>query len=543
MKKNIRSYICSVAAAVAIVTGGMMMIPIKAQAEELTLVDYGDGFYLPEDFNLRDSDGKIYTAPKLDTSQWGAGTYEDEKEMQLDNGMKAVRWWKKTDDGKAYPCVSVYNESGKEVFRAGRDNCDELVVFMGNEEGDTMLSHYTKTTVRYEDGTTVAYVDDYEQPRSMEQYYADEKRTRSESYSYDPDSKDTEPMITTIETYWDGEGFRERGETILNGQVVSSYSDVDVIQFDDWEFALEEPVSLTKEMVKRLEPCFQEGDTHICPSYTSLLVGQPLIAFNTVTVDENGEQVSTIRYYLKEHLDIMEENGYIIRPHLENGQDGTPYIMYDVIKKECPLYLYDELLASETPAILVTSAKAEAMFKKQDELMQTKKDAIIKGEDRQDELESDKSGSDVSTNSEVNGESPRIQKIAGDVVPINGGTPVYCETRIRDGHTLVSILDADLNQLVKADYAFGTDYTNYEYVYFTMLDITDNGYCLFQIAGTDNAGMSGNFNKTSVGEMETDKGMTGDTNYYQDWGGSVGIDPNTGQPFEYGAGDGGNNGE
>lgn len=539
MQKKISLLLLSMLA----VTCLMMLFPVKAQAKELTLKDYGNGFYLPEDFNLRDSDGKILTAPKLDTSLWGAGTYEEEKEMQLDNGMKAVRWWKKTDDGKAFPCVSVYNESGKEVYRAGRDNCNELVVYMGNEEGDTMLTHYTKTTVRYEDGTTVAYVEDCDQPRSMEQYYADERRSRSEGYNYDPDSMGAEPMITANETYWDGEGFRERGETIINGQVVSSYSDVDVVQFDDWEFTVQEPVALTKEKVKRLEPCFEEGDTHICPSYTSLLAGQPLVAFNTVTIDENGEQVSTIRYYLKEHLDIMEENGYIIRPHLENGKDGAPYIMYDVIKKECPLYLYDELLASESPAVLVTSAKAEEMFKKQDELLKTKKDAIIKGEDRQAEIEAADPGVITSINSEQSGEQTWMQKIVGDVVPISGGTPVYCSTRLWEGHVFVEILDANFQRLDKEDYAFGTDYTNYEYVYFTMIDILDNGTCVFKIAGTDDAGKGGNLNRTNLGEVETENGMTGNTTYYQDWGGGVGIDPNTGQPFEYGAGDGGNNGE
>ena len=528
MRKKISLIILGIMAAI----GVMILLPIKTQAKELKIKDYGNGFYLPEDFDLRDSDGKILTAPKLDTSLWGAGTYEEEQEMQLDNGLKAVKWWKKTDNGKAFPCVSVYNESGKEVYRAGRDNCNELVVYMGNEEGDTMLSHYTKTTVRYEDGTTVAYVEDCAQPRSMEQYYADERRSRSEGYNYDPDSKDAEPMITANETYWDGEGFRERGETIINGQVVSSYRDVDVVQFDDWEFTVQEPVALTKEKVKRLEPCFEEGDTHICPSYTSLLEGQPLVAFNTVTIDENGEQVSTIRYYLKEHLEIMEENGFIIRPHLENGKDGAPYIMYDVIKKECPLYLYDELLASEPPAVKVTSAKAEEMFKKQDELLKNKKAAIIKGEDRQAEVESDdKVG--PSNYSEKNGEPTWTQKIVGDVVPISGGTPVYCVTRLWEGHVFVEILDANMQLLDKEDYAFGTDYTNYEYVYFTMIDILDNGTCVFMIAGTDDAGKGGNLNRTSMGDVETENGMTGNTTYYQDWGGGVGVDSETGQPFEY----------
>ena len=71
--------------------GGIMLFPIRAYATELTLTDYGDGFYLPTNFDLRDADGKILTAPKLDTSLWGAGEYEEEKEMILDNGMKAVR--------------------------------------------------------------------------------------------------------------------------------------------------------------------------------------------------------------------------------------------------------------------------------------------------------------------------------------------------------------------------------------------------------------------------------------------------------------------
>ncbi len=73
MKRNMRAYLCSAAAAAAIVIGGMMLLPVEAQAKELTLKDYGNGFYLPESFDLRDSDGKILTSPTLEPSQWGAG--------------------------------------------------------------------------------------------------------------------------------------------------------------------------------------------------------------------------------------------------------------------------------------------------------------------------------------------------------------------------------------------------------------------------------------------------------------------------------------
>ena len=63
-------------------------------------------------------------------------------------------------------------------------------------------------------------------------------------------------------------------------------------------------------------------------------------------------------------------------------------------------------------------------------------------------------------------------------------------------------------------------HTNYQYVYFTDLSLLDNGMVVFMVAGTDDAGMSGNLNQFDQGTTDTDQGSTGITSYYQDWGGS-----------------------
>ena len=97
MKNIMRNCICSMVAMAAVAIGAMMLAPAEVQAKELVLKDYGNGFYLPEDFNLRDSDGKILTAPKLDTSVWGAGTYEEEKEMQREQAFFARKQQEKAN--------------------------------------------------------------------------------------------------------------------------------------------------------------------------------------------------------------------------------------------------------------------------------------------------------------------------------------------------------------------------------------------------------------------------------------------------------------
>ena len=350
------------------------------------------------------------------------------------------------------------------------------------------------------------------------------------AYLYDYETLAPTEYPLTFLGYASAEDIGEYLE-IINGEVVSSWEDTDVITFDDFEYQVKEPLNLTKQEWKMLEPCFVEGDHHICPTYTSALAGQPLTGIKVIMVNEAGEEKETVMYFTDAHIDIMEDENVLIRRHVEyaDGTNGTePVIRYDVIKKQCPLYLYDEMFAS-AELVECRSPKAEEMFRRQQELEQKKRDAVIRGSERQIE-ETDSAGGDAaaggeqegsapsnsSTYSERDGEPLWTQKVVGDVVPIDGKIPVMLETWEHDGHVLLTLRDEDYNIVKSADLGADKSHTNYEYVYFTELDLLDNGMVVFTIAGTDDAGMSGNLNQFDQGVTDTDKGSTGITSYYQD---------------------------
>ncbi len=495
---------------------GLFLFPVTTHASELTLKDYGNGFYLPTTFELKGADGSMLTAPTMDPSVWKPGTWQEKEEMELDNGMTATKWWKKAEDGKAYPCISVYDEEGTEVFRAGRDMANQLVVFMEDSAGNTLYSDYTVTKLRYQEGKAASFSTDNACPRSMEQFDASSNSTHRESYTYDPDGKE-EPIITAYDSYWDENGFSEKNQMIIEGQVVSEWKDGEGIFFEDFEYSLREPASLTKEQWKSIEPCFQEGDYHICPAYTYLMAGQTLEPVKILKTREDGEVIESIMYFTQAHIEIMEDEDVMVRRSIREGEERV--IHYDVILKKCPLYLYDELLASPTITV-ARSAKAEEMFRKQDEYQQKLKDAVVKGTDRMGNVsETDGTAGEgtqaaAASSTMINGNTSWTQKIVGDVVAINGMVPEYCITMESNGHVLLNIYDRDYNFICGSDNGTDKGFTDYQYVYFTMVSIIDNGGVILRVDGTNDAGMSGNLGHINNGQTETDNGMSGVTDYY-----------------------------
>lgn len=91
------------------------------------------------------------------------------------------------------------------------------------------------------------------------------------------------------------------------------YTDYDeeearVIVFDDFEYTPKEPLNLTKQEWKMLEPCFVEGDHHICPTYTSALAGQPLTGIKVIMVNDAGEEKETVKTARFEKRAVKEYN-------------------------------------------------------------------------------------------------------------------------------------------------------------------------------------------------------------------------------------------
>ena len=505
----------------SVMLAGALFLPAAVKAEDLTLVDKGNGFYLPATFNLKASDGSMLKSPKMDPSLWEAGTPGEGEELALEDGKTARKWWIEVG-GVSYPCVSVYDQNGDEVYRAGRNRCGELTVYLKDEEGNTLLSDYTKYEMRYQGGKEVASYTDLAEPRSMEQFDAAKNVTHYESYTPSSDAvtgEELPPIINAHDAYWDENGAVKNNQLIINGEVASTWDDSDAIVFDDFEYTIKEPVTMTKQEWKMLEPCYTEGDTHICPSYTTALAGQPLVGVKVPMLNDQGEYVESIMYFTEPHLQIMEDENVLVRRHVEYP-DGTsaeePVIYYDVILKHCPLYLYDELFASETITV-ATSKKAEEMFQKQEELQKAREEAIIRGSERRpDETETLGSTEAAAGGnpSMRDGDPVWTQKIVGDVVPINGKVPETMETWDHDGHILVTLRDADGGIVASADFgAEGKGHTDYKYVYFTELALIDNGMVVFRVEGTDDAGMGGNLGMVDYGTTDTDQGPSGITQY------------------------------
>ena len=177
----------------AFILGAFLLLPITANAKEMTLKDYGNGFYMPADLKLTDADGKIYKSPTLDPSLWAPKDKEDIEEMQETLEL----------DRQYYPNVSLCDKNDKEIYRTGRDFANNLVVYMEDEKGNTLRSTYSYSWNKYEDGKAISCNQDAGKPNQMEQYYADERRTYSEHYYYNPDEGVGvgEPSVSVHESY------------------------------------------------------------------------------------------------------------------------------------------------------------------------------------------------------------------------------------------------------------------------------------------------------------------------------------------------------
>lgn len=515
---DLKKWICTG----AVLLGGFFLFPLTLKAADLQLEERGNGFLLPTTFDLKAADGSFLRSPELDPAFFAPGTRGEEEELELENGYVARKTWTSGRDGEgACPSISVYDTDGNEVYRAGRNGCGDLVVFLKDQEGNTLLSEYTSVKTRYEDGKCSYIFEDEAKPINMEQYDAEKNVTHNEHYTSAADDTQGD-LINSFDTYWDEDGAMKNSQLIADGQVLSTWDGTVEMEFDDFVYEVKEPVDLTKQEWKMLEPCFVEGSRTICPTYTSAMAGQPLTGIKVIMVNEAGEERESIMYFTEAHIDIMEDDQVMVRRHVE-GVGDERVVYYDVIKKQCPLYLYDELLAN-VELVEARSPKAEAMFAKQQELEQKKRDAVIRGSARQ-AAEAAPEGTEAqstntSTYSERDGEPLWTQKVVGDVVPIDGKIPVTLETWEHDGHVLLTLRDEAGNIVKSSDMGADKSHTNYQYVYFTDLSLLDNGMVVFMVAGTDDAGMSGNLNQFDQGTTDTDQGSTGITSYYQDWGGS-----------------------
>ncbi len=116
-----------------------------------------------------------------------------------------------------------------------------------------------------------------------------------------------------------------------------------------------------------------------------------------------------------------------------------------------------------------------------------------------------------------NGEPVYTQKLTGDIVPVQGLTPVWCETWVRningEIHYSVTLRDSDYKIVTTIDGPQDPEYLKYEYAYFTMFVAYEGSYTSFTLAGSDKE-VSGNLNYHQNSELETNDGTIVDDEYY-----------------------------
>jgi len=117
----------------------------------------------------------------------------------------------------------------------------------------------------------------------------------------------------------------------------------------------------------------------------------------------------------------------------------------------------------------------------------------------------------------VNGNTTCYQELTGNIIPINGMTPVALFTELAQtpvGEQIhLQLLDANGNSVAVA-IGDSIEHTAYRYAYITEMNISDS-YTLFWVAGSDTP-VTDNLSEHSVGSVETDKGME-EYDRYENW--------------------------
>lgn len=108
----------------------------------------------------------------------------------------------------------------------------------------------------------------------------------------------------------------------------------------------------------------------------------------------------------------------------------------------------------------------------------------------------------------VDGNTKCFQDLTGNVVSINGMTPVYLFTELQQtpvGEQIsLQLLDENYN-LIAVNTGFDCEHTKYRYAYLTSVDISDS-YVLFFVSGSDEE-VNDNLLYNGYGDVETENGI------------------------------------
>lgn len=476
------------------------------QTTEITLIDMGHGIFVPSCFDVIYADGSFATISEIDPSPWQEQVIDEESySITLENGYRAEKTWTPIEGGNTgYPCISIYNENGERVFFLGRD-LTTITFAMVDGAGNNVKNTYSRW----------ALGNDYETTKSNSGGETIVPLTRT-TYSAEEDVR------KNYTTWGDIMKLSEKYEYGAEGGGVCHLYNLmsDAYDLDDEYY---EACSYKKEDIKTY---WLRGPVYDPMTGKAVYMEYPSQQYSVKTI--NGQE-----FYLYQ-LEQWDFGEWSLEEERE-VMDGKPMdIVHYFTKEEIEILkaenitTYEELMERHPdfwdssfyipPGVERTVVSNEPS--PAEEAAQRAKDAVISSNTDENAGESEEN----LWTGWIETQSGRAlwQPLTGDVLPINGSTPVWLFTNALNTpegiRYTVALMDADRNDLV-GNGIDNIDHTNYKYAYLTYISFAGYdtaGYIFFQVAGTDTP-ISGNLQYMGESTVDTDKGPSR---------GSVYIDPN-----------------
>lgn len=107
-----------------------------------------------------------------------------------------------------------------------------------------------------------------------------------------------------------------------------------------------------------------------------------------------------------------------------------------------------------------------------------------------------------------------FQDLVGNIPTLQGGTPTKIMTRVIHDCPVVTLYDANNQELV-GNAVTSVEHTRFKYAYFTFFAEMDNGHVMMDLAGSDSTDVGG-INTVNHSYVDTPDGPMGTTAYYED---------------------------
>lgn len=531
----------------AMVFGLLCATPqMKAWAAEnsntIKMVDYGDGFVLPEKFDLTDASGNMALLDKFDPA-WLCVEYDGTPvTIDLGNGYTATRKYFFQDNYDIglkidkYVITMVYDTNGNLSYAIGRDGNGTAFSCMIGENGDYAYDFFSEPNLISNDegklvpGALEGELGDKISGNTTFLAYTNsdenglwQSLSRIEGFQKEQITKEYVPMFDGMRLKEKVEYNTEKGTKHTNYNLVKpsreglaeddGYYEEFAFYEDDYQFITLESTHVLNDMsgevhpgtVVQLTPSvkYRNGEAYYLFVFENREPSDYIDPSNGVLYKNQKDQ--TVGYFTKEQIEIIKAEGLKSSEEIWNAHSDFWGNMELIVDEE-----EEEVVSYE----------------------EEKKSEIVDGTQRDIESEGEKKFTTA-----MGGSS---QKIVGDLVPINGKMPAYAMTRTMvNGSIRVDILD-ESGETIAVGGAFDMEHTKSKYVYFEFLDLLGNGTVIFEVVGTNDANMGGNLGGVGTGTTDTENGPTSVDSYFKTYGednysyeGDYGYEENYGYEEDY----------